>query len=591
MLAPFKSIRNSMIFWFSLLIVMTVVIFSVISIAYTEDTVVANSIDYTSRLIRQVNRDIDSYIDYMDNISSMVVNGGDVQKYLFETQESYEKAELYSRIVTQFNTVVEARSDISNIAVVTPDRRSIINDGTDKLNKNVALPSVDWYMEALNGEESILTASHVQHVIRNDYKWVVTLGKGIRNPETGKNEAVFFIDLNYKLLKDLCENNSLADNSYVFIVDENGKIIYHPKQQLLYSGLTREKIDEVLQCEDNYFITDEKSKSKLYTVSVSEKTGWRVVGVAYLEEMMKHKQETQELYLITCIVLLLAATTIATLLAGAITKPIKDLKNSIKKVEKGHFEEANISDIADNEIGSVSNSFNRMTVKIKELMEQNTYEQEQKRKSEMKALRSQIKPHFLYNTLDSIIWMAEGGKNKEVVLMTSALARLLRQSISNDNERITMEKEVEYARSYLTIQKMRYKDKLEYEIDIEPEIKREPVINLILQPLVENAIYHGIKYKGTKGMVTIRAYSEENEVVIQVTDDGIGMDKETLDGIFTKSKASEGKNGVGVYNVHERLRLYYGEDCGLCFESQPGKGTTVTIRIPRVLEGQENESI
>lgn len=580
-LTPFKSIRTSMIFWFSLLIVITLLVFSITSLNYTESTVMENSIDYTTRLVRQLNRDMDSYIDYMENISYLVANGGDVTAYLFGKQNQEENIQLYNRIITQFNTVVETREDISNIAVVTQEGRYIINGGEDCLNENILLQDVEWYTRALEVDESILTASHVQHVIQNNYKWVVTLSKGIVNPATGESEAVFFIDLNYKLLKDLCENNSLANNSYVFIIDESGKIIYHPKQQLLYSGLTEEKISEVLACESNYFVSREENASKLYTVATSEKTGWRIVGVADFSELMKNQKETQRLYLFTAAVILLAAILLATLLASSVTKPIKLLKDSMKEVEKGNFEKANVTLQQDNEIGSLGNSFNLMTDRIQQLMEQNTAVQEQKRRSELKALRSQINPHFLYNTLDSIIWMAEGEKNKEVVLMTAALARLLRQSISNENERIPIAKEIEYTRSYLIIQQMRYKDKLEYEINVEPDIMGEAIINLILQPLVENAIYHGIKYKGSKGKILIKGWGEEDKILIQVCDNGIGMEQEALVNIIDKSREIEGKNGVGIYNVHTRLLLYYGEAYGLQFESIPGEGTIVTVTIPR----------
>ena len=583
-LSIFKSVRTTTLCMFSMLIVLTMTIFLLISVDYTKKTVLENSTDYTSRLVRQVNRDIDSYIDYMENISSMVMQGGDVQKYLFMEMPEKEKQEAYGRIVTQFNTVIETRQDISNIAVVTPERNYIINDGTDTLNENVSLQDVEWYKEALEGEERILTSSHVQHAIRNNYKWVVTLSKGIENPETGRNGAVFFIDLNYKLLKDLCENNSLATNSYVFIIDKSGKIIYHPKQQLLYNGLKTERIDEVLNCgSDGYFVTEENggSDGKLYTVSVSEKTGWRVVGVADISELMRNKKETEHLYMLTAAILLCVAMVLAIYFATAITRPIKELKESMKEVEKGNFENTDVVIRSRSEIDSLGNSFNLMTARIRQLMEQNVYEQEEKRKSELKALRSQINPHFLYNTLDSIIWMAEGGKNREVVRMTSALARLLRQSISNDNERIPLEKEVDYAGSYLTIQKMRYKDKLEYEIEVDEDIKKEEIINLILQPLVENAIYHGIKYKGSKGLIRITGYGEKDKIILKVMDNGIGMDEETLKGIFDKSKASEGKNGVGVYNVQTRIGLYYGMEYGLHFESALGEGTTVTITIPR----------
>lgn len=576
----FKSIRTSMIFWFFLLIAMTLLIFFVLSISYTERTVADNSIEYTERLIRQVNRDIDSYITYMDDISTMVLNVGDVQQYLFSELDEEEKEELYDRIVTQFNTVIDIREDISNIAVVSEDGEFIINDGKDQINGNIPLQEVDWYRDALQEEDSILTASHVQYVIKNNYKWVVTMGRGIQNPNTGRKEAVFFIDLNYKLLEDLCKQNSLATDDYIFILDETGKIIYHPKQKLLYSGLKKEKIDEVLNCKGNYFVADDSEGSRLYTVSVGERTGWRVVGVVSTAELMGDWEETQQLYLFAAAMLLLLALLLAILFAEAITRPITQLKTSMKKVEKGDFEEAIVIVDSDNEIGELSNSFNSMAARIRQLIEQNRYEQEQKRRSELKALRSQINPHFLYNTLDSIIWMSEGGKTEEVVRMTSALARLLRQSISNDNERIPIEKEVEYVKSYLTIQQMRYKDKLEYEIQVEPAIRNELIINLILQPLVENAIYHGIKYKGTKGMIQITGYKEENNIILKVTDNGIGMSEEALADILKRSKAKEGSNGVGVYNVHTRIQLYYGEAYGLQFASVQGKGTEVTIVIP-----------
>lgn len=223
-------------------------------------------------------------------------------------------------------------------------------------------------------------------------------------------------------------------------------------------------------------------------------------------------------------------------------------------------------------------------------MEQNIQEQEQKRKIELKALQSQINPHFLYNTLDSIIWMAEGKKNEEVVVMTASLARLLRQSISNEDELVTIGKEVEYVRSYLTIQKMRYKDKLEFEIEVEPCIAHVPIIRLVLQPIVENAIYHGLKYKDSKGLLKVHGYMKGENVVIDIIDDGVGMDEETLKHIYDKHKVNYRSNGVGVYNVQQRLVLYYGKDYGIIYHSEKGKGTTASVVIPGMQEGSHERS-
>ena len=429
----------------------------------------------------------------------------------------------------------------------------------------------------------------MQYVIDNNYKWVVTLSHPVYLEGREEPDCVFFIDLNYRLLRDLCDNNSLGLNSYVFIVDGQGRIIYHPKQQLLLRNLTTEKIDEVMQWGEGYFIAGEGNERQLYTISKSEQTGWSVVGVVSFSSLMPLQNETQLMYLLLAGGLILFGILFAMLLTGAITKPIRELCDAMRQVERGNFEKASIQNIPGNEIGVLGNSFNIMISRIHQLMDENIREQQQKRKSELKALRNQINPHFLYNTLDSIIWMAEGGKNKEVVMMTSSLAKLLRQSISNEDEMIPLWKEIEYTKSYLTIQKMRYKDKLEYRIEVEPDICQEETVKLVLQPLVENAIYHGIKYKEGKGLIEIRGCRVGTDIVLEVRDDGKGMDPDTLAHIFEKHVRDTKSNGVGVQNVQERIRLFYGAEYGLSFESEPGRGTLAVIRLPGRKEAEPDE--
>jgi len=177
--------------------------------------------------------------------------------------------------------------------------------------------------------------------------------------------------------------------------------------------------------------------------------------------------------------------------------------------------------------------------------------------------------------------MAEGGNNQEVVIMTASLAKLLRQSISNEEELVTIEKEVGYVKSYLTIQKMRYRDQLTFEIDVDPAIYSFLIVKLTLQPLVENAIYHGIKYRETKGTIIIKGHETETGIIIQVIDNGIGMDKETLYHIFDKKEKNAKNNGVAVENVNRRIKLHYGEEYGLKYESKVDEGTTVSIILPK----------
>ena len=576
--SKFISIQSTIMISFSVLMVIAVLTFMLIAINYTSNSIYENSINYTTQIIKQVNYDIDSYVEYLENISYIVSKSGDVSNYLFnKNQTEDEILQEEERIKAQFKTIMDSRSDVYNIAVVADNGRSILNAGEDEFTEYINIQEQSWYQAALQSTDGMaISSSHVQNAIKSSYKWVITLSKALVNYNTGQNEGVFFVDLNYNSISELCNNNNIGNKGYIFILDNEGNIIYHPKQQLMYGGLISEDVEEILSNEEGHFTSGEK----LYTVSRSEKTGWTVVGAASTSELFKNNENAQIMYLVVAGVLLLGVIVISNIISREITKPIRQLSDSMNLVEEGKFDKANVHVTVHNEIGNLSNSFNMMTERIHTLMEENVYEQKEKRKNEMKALQAQINPHFLYNTLDSIIWMSEAGNNEEVVLMTSALARLLRQSISNDKEQVTISEEMEYVRSYLTIQKMRYEDKLEYSIEVSPEIRYEKIIKFALQPIVENAIYHGLKYKETKGNIRIRGFREGQKAVIVIEDDGVGMDEQTLAHIFDETKKERKSNGVGIPNVQKRLHLYYGSEYGLFYSSRKGKGTVVTVKIP-----------
>ena len=579
LLMRFRSVRTSIVVSFGALVAFALFTYFIISLQYTQSTVLENSTEYTSQLIGQVNNDIDSYISYMENISFIVANNSDVRDYLFTENLTWERSgQLQERIVTLFQTVSDTREDITNIALLPDRREPLINDGRAELNPYTDIAELEWYQKALAAEgQAVISTSHVQNAIAGEYDWVVTLSRSITNKASPGVQGVFFVDLNYNSISDLCERISLGDRGYIYILDENGGIVYHPQQQLIYSGMKDELISEVMDTDTPSFLTDD---GRLYTVSRSEATGWIVVGVSYVSELMAGADEARVTYLLVAMVLLAVAMLLAFVLSDKITRPIKSLELSMKEVEKGNFSHVALEVRENNEIGRLSRNFNTMTREIQNLMEQSEKEQQAKRKYELKVLQSQINPHFLYNTLDSIIWMAEWGKNQEVVKMTSSLARLLRRSISNEQEVVTIEEEIDYTEAYLTIQKMRYQDKLEYEIEVDPDIRKEETVKLVLQPVVENAIYHGIKYKEGKGLIQIRGFQEEGSIILRLQDDGRGMDQDTLEHIFEKHVRDTKSNGVGLQNVHERIRLYYGTAYGLSFESEPGKGTTVRIRLP-----------
>lgn len=575
----FKSIQSVIFATVAFLVLSAVVIVTGVSMRFTNNSIFENSSEYTHTIIQQMNQNIDSYIDYMENIAYLISSSEDVQDYLFDDEIDNEGR---YRILNQFETILDSRSDIRNVGIISKNGRMLINDGKKSVNSDLDLNTQEWYTQALDSPEGpMLTSSHVQHIISGERPWVITLSRGIRDREgSGEKEGVFFIDLNYSAISELCDQSTVGTKGYAFILDARGNIVYHPQQQQLYNELQTENISLIMDTEDDTVLTGTGSNGKLYSISRSDKTGWTVVDCTNVRELLSKSRQAQSIYVLTAVILVIVALLFSRFMARSITLPIQKLRDSMEKVQEGDFSVSDVVVDSDNEIGSLTKSFDVMTHRIQELMEQNVHEQEEKRKSELKALQSQINPHFLYNTLDSIIWMAEGRKYEEVVLMTASLARLLRQSISNEDEVVPIANEVEYAKGYLTIQKMRYKDKLEFQIDVDPSILHIPLIKLVLQPIIENAIYHGLKYKESKGLLIIKGFMKDGNAVLQVIDDGVGMSEETLAHIYDRHKVNYHSNGVGVYNVQKRLKLYYGEDYGITYESAEGKGTTATITIP-----------
>ena len=584
-IGKFSSIQSVIFATVAVLVLSAVVIVTGVSMKFTNTSIFENSSEYTHTIIQQMNQNIDSYIDYMENIAYLISSNEDVQDYLFDEKINNEGR---YRILNQFQTILDSRSDIRNVGIISKNGRMLINDGSKSVNQDLDLNTQEWYATALEKPNGpILTSSHVQHIISGERPWVITLSRGIRDRSgSGEKEGVFFIDLNYSAISGLCDQSTVGTKGYAFILDAKGNIVYHPQQQQLYNELQTENISLIMDTDEDTVLTGTGNDGKLYSISRSEKTGWTVVDCTNVKELLSKSRQAQSVYVLTAIILVIVALLFSRFMARSITLPIQKLRDSMKKVQEGDFSVSDVVVDSKNEIGSLTKSFDVMTHRIHELMEQNVHEQEEKRKSELKALQSQINPHFLYNTLDSIIWMAEGKKNEEVVLMTASLARLLRQSISNEDEVVPIANEVEYARGYLTIQKMRYKDKLEFQIEVDSSILYIPLIKLVLQPIIENAIYHGLKYKESKGLLIVKGFMKDGNAVLQVIDDGVGMDEETLAHIYDKHKVNYHSNGVGVYNVQKRLKLYYGEDYGITYTSELGKGTTATITIPGRQEGQ-----
>lgn len=585
-----RSIQGNISFAFVILILLTIFVMSSVSYYVSEEAVQRNAEAYTTELIKQVNQNIRSYINGMAYISDLVATNRTIREYLSKSSfSSLEEEKRYKENIYEFlRSMSISRKDIVSVSIFGNNGQFVAGNRVLELNPYVELSRLSWYTKAKEQKgKNVISSSHVQPVFKDRFQWVVSLSRELQNDMKNEDLGVFLVDLNYSVINDMFKNIKLGQRGYMFIVDDAGNVVYHPQQQLVYSNLKHEMIEKVIHIGDGSFMTDEGADSRIYTVQDSG-FGWKTVGVSYVNELVGNKTNVRLSFIMLGAVSVVIAIVISVYLSNRLIKPIKQLQHYMKEVEKGNFD-IHVPIPFTIEVGRLARAFNIMVSKIKELMNQVVRDEELKRRSELKALQAQINPHFLYNTLDSIIWMAESKKSEEVVIMTSSLAKLLRASISKGEELVTIQTEIDHITNYLMIQKMRYKHKLDYTIEVSDSILGYRMVKVILQPLVENAIYHGIKKKRGSGCIRITSEETEQDIILLVEDNGIGMDADQVRSLFEQDRTYEAGRGVGIQNVHQRLMLHYGNDYGLRYSSVPGEGTIVMVRIPKHQKPQEDD--
>lgn len=433
--------------------------------------------------------------------------------------------------------------------------------------------------ERFNGTGFHISAPHVQNMFSNHYPWVVTISE---KKQTQSGEWIqISMDIRFSNISVCVDEVGIGTHGYCFIMDQKGNIVYHPQQQLIYAGLKSEETDEIYMSEDGAFTKD----GIIYTMRTLENYEWRIVGVSYVEELITSKVWEMIPIVLSLFFLVVITTAIASIvLANMFSKPAKKLALAMRNFENEGESFTFQAVEGSYEIDELSTSFGHMVVRIQELMERVRQEEISLRKTELNALQAQINPHFLYNTLDSIAWMCEEGRNKEAVEMVNALAKLFRISISKGHELITIEREVVHAQSYLQIQKFRYKNQFSYIFEVEDSCKEYLCNKITLQPLIENAIYHGLDMS-EHGEIHVAVYEKDDDIIMTVTDNGIGMEQSQCESILKTD--SNSNNGIGIKNVNDRIRIYFGEKYGLSITSELDEGTRIEIRIPKIMEEEQ----
>lgn len=549
-------------------VLLTTVMGLTVFLSVYENSMRLNAVTSSEQAVVQVSNTVRNYIDDMKEVMTLI-------------KQSYDKDQV-SR-TNAINTLVEIRSDVVAISCYDEaDQMTECFSGRYQL-KNKILENLSYEKgDAVKEEDITISQPHAETLLLNYYPWVVSIMQELTTRDGGKNKVV--IDIRFSKIANYIDAVGIGQHGYCFIMDGEGQIIYHPQQQLIYSGLKEENTKRFDGME-NGTLWDNQA---IYTVNTLNNYNWRIVGVSYIDELVTARKTQVVGILSGMLAIVVAAALISSyVLSRKISKPIQSLVNAMAEFEK-NAENFTYEDVGgSSEIASLSQSFDQMVLKIQALMEKVRNEEISLRKTELKALQAQINPHFLYNTLDAIGWLCEEERSQDAVEMVNALARLFRISISKGHELIPIQKEVEHAGSYLKIQNFRYKNQFTYHFDVEESCLPYYCNKITLQPIIENAIYHGIDRMVDEGKIEITIREQGEDILFSIRDNGVGMTREQCAAVLNKEPGDQ--TGIGIKNVNDRIKIYFGEKYGIQIESELDEGTCVTICMPKVREGDYEE--
>ena len=522
--------------------------------------IVQNARTSSAQAVTQVSNTVASYLEDMDQAMDSV------------TQALGQSA---ARRDSMLEAFLNFRPDV--VAVTSYDGAGNLLDcwaqGRDP-KENITVNLSFDYDQARRTADSFMTAPHVETIFDRYYPWVVTMTARL---DEGGEAAWVSLDLSFSSLSSYINNVGIGTRGYCFLLDAGGNIIYHPQQQLIYSGLKSEDTAALAALDDGVY----DNGTVITCVNSVEDSGWRVVGVSYVDELVdRNMAEMMQLSALLGALVLGGAVLTSWLLSRLLGRPLRGLAAAMESFEKDadHFTYHPVG--GTREVQELSASFSHMVGRIQQLMVTVRQEEVNLRKTELKALQAQINPHFLYNTLDSIAWMCEQGQNADAVRMVHALARLFRISISKGHELIPIAREIEHAESYLQIQKYRYKNRFTYHFEVDPGCLDYLCNKITLQPIIENAINHGLDLMVEEGHITVQVCPDGEDILFRVRDDGVGMTPEQVAAILNKGPSD--RTGIGIKNVNDRLKIYFGKQYGLRIDSVPDEGTCVEIRMPKV---------
>lgn len=564
---------------------------SVLSIAIAMITAVTLCVAvFVSLYSNALMRDVRVNSEQIVGQTELAVNNffDSMKSKLMLIRDVVENTENDDELKSRLSTLTYVQNDIYAVTIYGENGEILSSIGNAAELKKHIYKDLSFDKELFDsGDEIVFSEPHVQTLFKDSYPWVITTA--LRMRKNVLDGAYIAVDFKFSEIAAYIDNVGVGRQGYCFIEDKNGNIVYHPQQQLLFSGLKSEKTEYIKQLPDG--LTSEENV--VYSIKTLSGRQWRIVGLSFTGEIAAEGERQIALsILVSFVCCVIICLVVLAVYSKIVNRPVKKLIDAMKHFEKDTDNFSfNEKDEKVSEIKILSDSFGHMSVRIKELMEKVRREETELRKTELKALQAQINPHFLYNTLDSIQWMCERGETDNASKMVGALAKLFRISISRGHELITIKDEINHVKNYLVIQSFRYREQFSYSFEVDEKLETFLCNKITLQPLVENAIYHGIDRLVDEGEIKItvkEAEDDQNDILMIVEDNGVGMSEEQCRKILCKERSDS--SGIGVKNVNDRLKIYFGEKYGLTVKSELDVGTVMTARIPKIAKEEQNEN-
>lgn len=578
------SIQSSIFMYFTVTAIIAIALISLIIFQRFTNSLNATIIEENSGIVGQLGESVDSYLR-----NAMKVSDSIYYNVIKNTDISNDDIKKGMNLI-----YVNNDNMIDDIALISGKGELIESMPALRLKDNSNVLEKDFFKKSMAESEYInFSMPHIRDLFdrnENSYSWVISLSRAVEVTDEGKaTQALLLINLNYMYFEEIFSNVNLGNGGYVYLTNDRGDIIWHPKQNEIYSGRFKEDNKYAATLKDGITVENLRGKNITLNVRTIGYTGWKLVGVTPSAALGVDGIKFRFFVLFVADLFLFLLAMINAFISDKISNPIKSLDGSVREIESGNLD-VEIVPSGSYEVEHLGKSIKNMLGRIKVLMSDLVAEHNAKRKSEFDTLQSQINPHFLYNTLDIIVWMIENENSDKAVNIVTALAKFFRISLSKGKNIITVKDEVEHVRNYLMIQNMRFKNRFEYSIDVDEEVLSYSSLKLMLQPLVENAIYHGMEFMDGDGEIDVKVFKEDDSLYFTITDNGLGMSEDMVETLLSKDFVPSKKgSGIGVKNVNERIKLYFGSEYGLKVESEPDEGTKITIHLPAVVYGENDE--